>query len=309
MVTMPTKLQYEGFETREIKSLSEQDIEELRRGGGWGLALPAELNGQPGPAHLLELQEELNLSKEQVEAISSIIDEMRTAAIVAGEHFIASETALSNAFADSGLSEETLRGLLAESAAACCQSAFNCDPYRRPISPPLRDGTTVGEEPQLDQLAGTIHPFLSMQIIPGCLLQNLAHLTANPGTLDFPSLHEEKEFSQPDGGVKLGRRYPSWRVNVAHFSTIYALAQGNLNTHKAASLLKAFPPAEARRIAGRFEWHYTPKHGSWLNMAECELSVLNRQCLARRIPDKTTLAIEVEAWKTTRNDVGSGCKW
>ena len=144
MVTMPTKLQYEGFETREIKSLSEQDIEELRRGGGWGLALPAELNGQPGPAHLLELQEELNLSKEQVEAISSIIDEMRTAAIVAGEHFIASETALSNAFADSGLSEETFRGLLAESAAACCQSAFNCDPYRRPISPPCGTERQLG---------------------------------------------------------------------------------------------------------------------------------------------------------------------
>ena len=63
---------YAGFEAREIKSLSEQDLEELRRGGGWGLALPAELNGRPGPAHLLELEEELNLSASQIKAISAI---------------------------------------------------------------------------------------------------------------------------------------------------------------------------------------------------------------------------------------------
>ena len=87
------------------------------------------------------------------------------------------------------------------------------------------------------------------------------------------------------------------------------LVQDNLNTHNETSLYKNFSAEEARRIADRFEWHYTPKHGSWLNMAECELSVLGRQCLARRIPDKTTLATEVEAWKKTRNDVGAGCKW
>ena len=87
------------------------------------------------------------------------------------------------------------------------------------------------------------------------------------------------------------------------------LVQDNLNTHNEMSLYKIFPADEARRIASRFEWHYTPKHEFWLNMAECELSVLGRQCLARRIPDKATLATEVEAWKTTRNDVGSGCKW
>ena len=87
------------------------------------------------------------------------------------------------------------------------------------------------------------------------------------------------------------------------------LVQDNLNTHNEMSLYKTFPADEARRIANRFERHYTPKLGSWLNMAECELSVLGRQCLARRIPDKATLPTEVEAWKTTRNDVGSGCKW
>ncbi len=79
------------------------------------------------------------------------------------------------------------------------------------------------------------------------------------------------------------------------------LVQDNLNTHTPASLYRAFPPAEARRIAERFEWHYTPKHGSWLNMAEAELSVLARQCLARRIPDLTTLEEQVAAWLKQRN--------
>ncbi|MDJ0684847.1 MAG: Spy/CpxP family protein refolding chaperone [Alphaproteobacteria bacterium] len=115
---------YAGFEAREIKSLSEQDIEELRRGGGWGLALPAELNGRPGPAHLLELEEELDLSASQVEAISAIYEQMRTAAVAAGERFIAAEAALSDAFAGSDFSEEKLRNLLAEAAEARAELRF-----------------------------------------------------------------------------------------------------------------------------------------------------------------------------------------
>jgi DDE superfamily endonuclease len=75
----------------------------------------------------------------------------------------------------------------------------------------------------------------------------------------------------------------------------------NLNTHTPASLYEAFAPAEARRLAERFEWHYTPKHGSWLNVAEMELSVLARQCLDRRIPDMPVLRREVEAWERDRN--------
>ena len=79
--------------------------------------------------------------------------------------------------------------------------------------------------------------------------------------------------------------------------------EDNLNTHKPASLYEAFPAAEARRLVERFEWHYTPKHGSWLNMAETELSVLSSQCLDRRIPDKETLIEEIAAWErsATRN--------
>lgn len=109
---------YAGFETREIKSLSSQDIEELERGGGWGLALPAELNGRPGPAHLLELQDELALSADQLADITALHEEMRDAAIAAGKRFIAAEAALSDAFALPSLSDETLRELLSEAAEA-----------------------------------------------------------------------------------------------------------------------------------------------------------------------------------------------
>ena len=79
------------------------------------------------------------------------------------------------------------------------------------------------------------------------------------------------------------------------------LINDNLNTHKPASLYEAFPAPEARRLVERFEWHYTPKHASWLDMAESELSVLSRQCLARRIPNIQTLAREVAAWEAARN--------
>jgi hypothetical protein len=75
----------------------------------------------------------------------------------------------------------------------------------------------------------------------------------------------------------------------------------NLNTHAPASFYAAFPPEEAQRLARRFEFHFTPKHGSWLNMAEIELSVLGCQCLDRRIPDKNTLTTEVAAWVERRN--------
>ena len=79
------------------------------------------------------------------------------------------------------------------------------------------------------------------------------------------------------------------------------LVMDNLNTHHPASLYEAFEPAEARRIAERLEIHYTPKHGSWLNMAEIEIGALARQCLDRRIPDQEVLRREVEAWQGQRN--------
>lgn len=87
------------------------------------------------------------------------------------------------------------------------------------------------------------------------------------------------------------------------------LVQDNLNTHARASLYEAFPPVEARRLAERFEWHYTPKHGSWLNMAESELGVLASQCLDRRIPDKQTLIREAAAWQDRRNKHQTKADW
>ena len=87
------------------------------------------------------------------------------------------------------------------------------------------------------------------------------------------------------------------------------LVMDNLNTHKPASLYEAFEPAEARRLAERLEIHYTPKHGSWLNMAEAELSVLSRQCLDRRIPNKQVLIEEVAAWEQHRNTNHTKADW
>lgn len=87
------------------------------------------------------------------------------------------------------------------------------------------------------------------------------------------------------------------------------LVMDNLNTHGIGSLYEAFPPREARRLIERLEIHYTPKHGSWLNMAETELGVLSRQCLDRRLPDLPTLATEVSHWEATRNSAAATVRW
>jgi hypothetical protein len=109
---------YAGLGTREIKSLSEEDIEALQQGSGWGLALPAELNGVPGPAHLLELKEELGLSPDQVSAIEAIRADMQTEAIKAGERFMAAEATLDAAFTAGDLDEARLRHLTHRAEAA-----------------------------------------------------------------------------------------------------------------------------------------------------------------------------------------------
>ena len=87
------------------------------------------------------------------------------------------------------------------------------------------------------------------------------------------------------------------------------LVTDNLNTHGPGCLYEAFEPARARRIAEKLEWHYTPKHGSWLNMAEIELSVLSRQCLDRRIASAEEMTHEVEAWQDDRNEREVGVHW
>ena len=83
----------------------------------------------------------------------------------------------------------------------------------------------------------------------------------------------------------------------------------NLNTHTGASLYKAFSPEVARALLDKLEFVYTPKHGSWLNMAECEFSVLSQQCLSRRLPDRDTVNAEVTAWTKARNLNAAPANW
>ena len=90
---------------------------------------------------------------------------------------------------------------------------------------------------------------------------------------------------------------------------VIRIVMDNLNTHKWASLYEAFEPGEARRILRVLEFHYTPKHASWLNMAEIELSVLMRQCLDRRIPDEETLKREINAYEERRNEAKASIDW
>jgi hypothetical protein len=96
-----------------------------------------------------------------------------------------------------------------------------------------------------------------------------------------------------------------------HFpqATRIRVIQDNLNTHNPAFLYEVFEPAEAKRILDKLEFHYTPKHGSWLNMAEIEFSVLSRQCLDRRIPDEDTLIQEIRSWEEHRNAIKATVDW
>lgn len=112
------------------------------------------------------------------------------------------------------------------------------------------------------------------------------------------------------------RTRKDWAVAMRELSDIYypeaeviVIVLDNLNTHSPASFYEAFEPEEARRLTDRFEFHYTPKHGSWLNIAEIELSVMSRQCINRRIPDQVTLEREIKAWEEERNDQIVKVQW
>ena len=128
-------------------------------------------------------------------------------------------------------------------------------------------------------------------------------------------------FVEPLGGrhhvsVHEHRTAIDWAVEIKYLSDVMfpdakkiILVMDNLNTHKAASLYKAFPPAEARRIIKRLEIHYMPKHGSWLDIAEIELNVMTRQCLNRRIDNISNLRKELSAWEVERNTVAAKVNW
>ena len=127
---------YAGLEARAIKSLSGSDIEELLRGGGWGLALPAELNGMPGPAHLLELRNEIGLSASQVAQIETIHAEMKREAIEGGQRLITAEQAIEDAFAGGNVEAQHLLALIEEASAARAHLRF-VHLSRHLLMPPL----------------------------------------------------------------------------------------------------------------------------------------------------------------------------
>ena len=128
-------------------------------------------------------------------------------------------------------------------------------------------------------------------------------------------------FIEPLGGirhvsVREHRTAKDWAEEIRYLTDVtypdkekIILVMDNLNTHAITSLYKAFPAAEARRIARKLEIHYTPKHGSWLNIAEIEINVMTRQCLSRRIADIEKLRPELQAWENDRNNAEARINW
>jgi hypothetical protein len=156
---------------------------------------------------------------------------------------------------------------------------------REPL--PVRAGSPAKEDSEYER-RGTANLFLAFEPLAG---RRVVEVTERRTAADFA-------------------RFVKHLLDVAYPSADrLVLVTDNLSTHCNGSLYEAFPPEEARRLADRIEWHYTPKHGSWLNMAEIELSVLARQCLDRRIPDRETLAREVAAWEAERNAAAVTADW
>ena len=128
-------------------------------------------------------------------------------------------------------------------------------------------------------------------------------------------------FIEPLGGmhhvsVREHRTAKDWAKEIKYLADVMypdaekiILVMDNLNTHAVSSLYKTFPPEEARRITKRLEIHYTPKHGSWLNIAEIELNVMTRQCLSRRISSIENLQSELSVWENERNNKQAGVNW
>ena len=115
---------YAGYQGRDIKSLSNKDIEDIQQGRGWGLALPAELNGLPGPIHLLELKDKLDLTPEQIVRIQEIYDDMKQEAITVGERFIQAERMLNEAFKEKDIDQSQLTSLIDDAAKARAQLRY-----------------------------------------------------------------------------------------------------------------------------------------------------------------------------------------
>jgi len=156
---------------------------------------------------------------------------------------------------------------------------------REPL--PVRAGSPAEEDYEYER-RGVANLFLAFEPLAG---KRVVDVTEHRTAVDFAGFLKHL----------LDVVYPSARKVV--------LVTDNLNTHCTGSLYEAFPPAEARRLADRIEWHYTPKHGSWLNMAEIDLAALAKQCLGRRIGSLEELAREVAAWEAERNERAVEARW
>jgi hypothetical protein len=152
---------------------------------------------------------------------------------------------------------------------------------------PVRVGSPAKQDSEYER-NGVANLFMAFEPLAG---HRVVEVTARRTAVDFAKFLKRL----------LDEVYPD--------ATRVVLVTDNLNTHVPGSLYEAFEPAEALRLSKRIEWHYTPKHGSWLNMAEIELSVLARQCLDRRMPDAEALGREVAAWESRRNAVAVKADW
>lgn len=172
-------------------------------------------------------------------------------------------------------------------------------------------------------------PVVCMDEMPRQLLNEVREpLPTRPGREARYDYHYERNgvvnlfmFFEPLGGwreviVRDQRTKMDWAACVRQLLEEHypeaeqvVLVMDNLNTHKLSSLYEAFEPTEARRLAERLDIHYTPEHGSWLNMAEIENSILAKQCLSRRIPEKQIMIEETSAWSRSRNEAGASVNW
>ena len=194
-------------------------------------------------------------------------------------------------------------------AAFVCQMEDVLDVYRQPYDP-KRPQICMDEMPK--QLLA--EKFESLPVQSGAVQKQDYEYKRN-GTTNIFML-----FEPLTGKRYIGTKAQRTSVDWAHVMKILSdelyptaetivLVMDNLNTHKLASFYEAFEPDEAHRLSRRFELHYTPKHGSWLNMAEIELSALVRQCLNRRIPDEKTLDATAQAWAAERNKQAVKVDW
>jgi hypothetical protein len=188
----------------------------------------------------------------------------------------------------------------------------------------MEDVLDLYEEPYDPQRPVVCFDETSKQLVA----EKRSPIPAKPGRLERFDYEYQRNgtrnlflFLEPQGGwrhvavterrtMKDFAHQMQWLVDEAYpEAEVVRLVLDNLNTHRPASLYETFEPAEARRILKQLEFHYTPKHGSWLNMAEMELSVFSRECLDRRIPDEATLKGEIQALETERNSTHARVNW